>query len=593
MLSGLIMLRTTGPLLLLSLFAAAQTPVSLIDGDTALRYEGPAEGPLRGAVSRVAATGQPFAQAWRLETLALPERRNSSQEQMLRATAKLKTPLNAGDAIGVRFSIRCVRPEFEGECSTRVALRHAGSGRQSSKPLAFAPGEWREVRAAFTAPAAGEFELRFTMGQQVQIFEAGGVTLENYGAGAAVPGVPALYEGAEENAPWRAAARARIDKIRKAPLRVQVVDAAGRPVDGASVHVRMKRHAFGWGTAIAAATLLGRRPGATPEDVERYRRAVRENFNMAVLENDLKWPQWERSRQPASDALGWLRANGVSRVRGHTLVWPSWRWLPASLKASAGDPAALRARTLAHIEDIVSANQGLVVHWDVVNEPFSNHDLLDILGDAEMAAWFKKAREHDPAVQLFINDFGILSNEGADIAHQAHYLRTILMLDRLGAGVQGIGLQGHFSSPTPPARMLAILDRFAGLGRPLAITEYDFETADEALQARFTRDFLTVCFSHPAVREFLMWGFWEGSHWKPRGAMIRRDWSERPMYQVWRDLIFREWWTDEKGKTDPGGTFTTRAFLGDYEITACRGSDCVTTAASLQAGGGIVRAVLR
>jgi GH35 family endo-1,4-beta-xylanase len=580
-------------LLLLSAAHAQAAPAQLLGGEAAFRFEGPAEGPVRGAAALTPVAGQPFTRAWRLETLALPERRNSSQEGQLRLTAPLAGQLGQGDMVGVRFWIRCVRPEFEGECSTRLVLQAAGGGRAVAKPLAFAPGSWREIRAALKVPAAGEYEVRFTMGQQVQVFEVGGVSIENHGPGAAVPGVPPLYEGAEENALWRAAARERIDKIRKAPLTVTVVDGAGQPVAGAAVHVRMKRHAFGWGTAIAASTLMGRRPGITAQDQEQYRRKILDNFNMAVLENDLKWPQWEASRQPASDALGWLRANGVTRVRGHTLVWPSWRWLPPDLKSMAGDPAALRRRVLDHIEEIVTANAGALVAWDVVNEPFSNFDLLDILGDAEMAAWFKKARQHDPAVELFINDFGILSNEGADLAHQAHYLRTIQVLDRLGAGVQAIGLQGHFSSPTPPARLLAVLDRFAGLGRPLAITEYDFETEDEALQARFTRDLLTVCFSHPAVREFLMWGFWAGSHWKPLGAMLRRDWSERPAFQVWRDLVFREWWTDEKGSASPGGAWFLRGFLGDYDITACRGAQCSTVQATLAKGGTSVRVELR
>lgn len=49
---------------------------------------------------------------------------------------------------------------------------------------------------------------------------------------------------------------ARIDRVRKADLRVLVEDAAGHPAAGARVHVRMKRHKFGFGTAVAASALL-------------------------------------------------------------------------------------------------------------------------------------------------------------------------------------------------------------------------------------------------------------------------------------------------------------------------------------------------
>ena len=86
------------------------------------------------------------------------------------------------------------------------------------------------------------------------------------------------------------------------------------------------------------------------------------------------------------------------------------------------------------------------------------------------------------------------------------------------------------------------------------------------MQADYTRDFLTACFSHPAIKGFMIWGFWEGAHWEPPAAMIRRDWSTKPNYDAWNDLIYRQWWTDTSGVTESDGTFRTRGFLGDYAI---------------------------
>ena len=361
--------------------------------------------------------------------------------------------------------------------------------------------------------------------------------------------------------PWRDQALARIETLRKGDLTVQVVDARGKPVPNARVHVRMTRHAFGWGTAIAAQQLLAQTP-----DAEKYRQTFLANFNMVVFENDLKWPQWEQDRQRALNGIQWMRDHGISRIRGHTLIWPSWRWLPKDLPTLQNDPAALRARALNHIKDEASATRGLLEDWDVLNEPYTNRNLIDILGVAEMAAWFKQAKEFDPQARLFINDFGILSARGLNKAHQGHYFETIRFLLDHGAPLEGIGMQGHFGAPTPPEKMLEILDRFATFGKPIRITEFDFETSDEQLQAEFTRDLLTVCFSHPKVDAFLMWGFWEGRHWKPKGAMLRRDWSPKPNFEVWRDLVHKQWWTDTAGTTGPDGLFRARAFLGDYSI---------------------------
>jgi GH35 family endo-1,4-beta-xylanase len=383
---------------------------------------------------------------------------------------------------------------------------------------------------------------------------------------------------------WREVARERIERIRKADLTVRVTDAAGRPVAGAAVKAELAEHEFGFGTAVAARQLL-----AEGADSERYREFIRANFNMAVLENDLKWPQWDRDREPALRAVKWLRENGVARVRGHTLVWPSWRWLPKELKALENDPPALRERVRAHIEGIVTANRGTLAHWDVLNEPYSEKDLMAILGNEVMAEWFKEARRHDAGVKLFINDYGILSERGENREHQDHYYRTIRELLAQGAPVEGIGLQGHFSEPTAPERMLEILDRFAEFGLPLAITEFDFRTKDEQAQAEFFRDALTVFFSHPRVEWFLMWGFWEARHWRPEAAMVRRDWSEKPNYAVWRELVHGEWKTRAEAVTDAEGKAVIRGFRGRYRVEARREGRTVAGEAVLGAGGAEAR----
>jgi hypothetical protein len=70
------------------------------------------------------------------------------------------------------------------------------------------------------------------------------------------------------------------------------------------------------------------------------------------------------------------------------------------------------------------------------------------------------------------------------------------------------------------------------------------DTHDEEAQAAYTRDFLTVCFSHPRVTGFNMWGFWEGDQWLPAGAFYRKDWSPKPNGKVLEELLTRTWWTD-------------------------------------------------
>ena len=58
------------------------------------------------------------------------------------------------------------------------------------------------------------------------------------------------YEGRDADSQWRNEANTRIEKIRKAPLKVQVVDAQGKPIRGARVRVQQQRHAFGFGNIL-------------------------------------------------------------------------------------------------------------------------------------------------------------------------------------------------------------------------------------------------------------------------------------------------------------------------------------------------------
>jgi GH35 family endo-1,4-beta-xylanase len=125
----------------------------------------------------------------------------------------------------------------------------------------------------------------------------------------------------------------------------------------------MKRHAFGWGSAVDAKTLLD-----STGDSERYRTHILENFNRVVLENDMKWSPWQRDPQPALNAVKWLRDNGIE-VRGHCLVWPGERNLPDSIEALLAKPSDLVAAINAHIREEATAFRGQLIDWDVVNEP--------------------------------------------------------------------------------------------------------------------------------------------------------------------------------------------------------------------------------
>ncbi len=533
----------------------------------------------------VSVSGQPFTRALRLRTKTKPESEYSYQ---LAATPT--APVKKGDVLLATFSVRGVEggQAETGEARTQFVFERATDPhtKSATQDVAIPRGQWRRIDVPFVAVEdgpAGQTRISFRLGYAPQVIDIGGVSVVNYGDKVALGDLPrtrATYAGREPDAAWRKEARARIEKIRKADLAVTVTDKNGKPLAGANVQVRMKRHAFPFGSAVAAEMLLGDSP-----DQRRYQEMVPRLFNRVVMENDLKWPGWEANRERALQGVAWLRERGIE-VRGHTLVWPSWRWLPKDLPTLKDDKAALARRVRDHITDEAGALRGQLVEWDVVNEPYRNHDLMDILGYDAMVEWFQLARAADPKPRLFLNDYPPLDGAATANAHLNNFEKNLRFLQDGGAPLGGVGFQCHFGgSVIPPARVLSGLDRFAKLGLPIAVTELDINTTDEELQADYLRDFLTAAFSHPSVNSIIMWGFWEGRHWLPNAALWRRDWTIKPNGQAWLDLVQKAWWTNADAKTDGQGAYQTRGFLGDYEITVTANGKTRSVPAKLATGG--------
>lgn len=376
-----------------------------------------------------------------------------------------------------------------------------------------------------------------------------------------------VMQGAVSEDTWRLEAQQRIEQIRKSDLTVRVTDADGKPLSGMPVHVTMIRHAFPWGTCVKAQRITGDSP-----DDAIYRGKVVELFNCAVLEDALKWNAWHGAygpsftRENTEAALKWLKERAF-RLRGHCLVWHGWENLQPWGASLADDLPDLRRRILEHIDELSKFTRDYVDEWDVVNEPVNVNEVLTVLGEEVLATWFHRARAALPdSCRLFINEYNIV--EPFSARTRDDYEAIIQALLDAKAPLEGIGFQSHFQlPPESPVEALQVFDRFARFGLPIVVTEFDVNTKDEERQAQFTRDFLTAAFSHPACTGFVFWGFWEGSHWRPDSALFRMDWSEKRNLAVYRDLVFKEWWTDETGHTNVNGEFALRAFKGTHTVS--------------------------
>lgn len=483
-------------------------------------------------------------------------------------------PIRVGDTLQLTYSARRITSTHEtGEAQVDAVVEESsGDHRKLMECSHSFTGEWADVSVPFRADqaaAAGAAQAALRFGFAPQTVEIANLALVNHGPDvdpATLPRTIRRYPGFEADAAWRAAARERIDRLRRADLRVSVVDAAGLPVPAARVHVVLARHAFAIGTCVRADRILG----TTPDD-DRYRDTLARHFTKAVFENDLKWEPWdqggERHQDRVRETIRWLRDHEFS-VRGHVIVWPSWRASPPWLRAHVERPEQLRAEIDRRVDSQTKALAGLLDEWDVVNENYAHTDFTDLLGRSAMEDWFRIAARNSPGTRLFYNDYVMFQGEGPGSPSDT-LLGILRDLKASGALLGGIGEQAHFGgNPPGPAVVLAKLDRFAALGLPIQITEFDIDTADADLQLAWTRDFLLTVFSHPAVTGVVSWGFWEGQHWKPRAAFWDREWTLRPHGKAFFDFFEREWTTAETIETNAAGRGTVRAFRGRLRVEA-------------------------
>jgi GH35 family endo-1,4-beta-xylanase len=481
---------------------------------------------------------------------------------------KTHRAMKKGDVMLARITLRTVYAKQESQESALYFYLQSPKEEKSFISVLATGTEWKTYDIPFTLKhdlKAGEGMVGLSLGALPQKVELTDVRILDFGNKTTVAQLPETrftYAGREANAPWRKEALKRIEEVRVSPLRIKVVDSAGKPVRGAEVKADLVQSEFVWGTAVNEALLDDARPGSAT-----YKAILKEFFNTAVIENGLKSHPWYSKRRPQTiRAFNWLEANGF-RQRGHNLVWPGFKFNHAFMKGLAeSDSVAFDWIIKKQVREKAAFAKGRVIAWDVINEMMHETNFFPYLPKDVAVQWFKLAREIDPDAQLFINEYSMLN--GAESPRNIRkYLDLIADLRAQGAPIDAIGIQGHVGrQPRAPQGVLSDIDLVATSGLPLQITEFDINTPDEALQADYTRDFLIACYSHPEVTGVNLWGFWQGAHWKPDAGMFRMDWSPKPAAE-WRKLVTGAWKTSLVKKSNGKGEVQTRGHRGMYDVT--------------------------
>jgi len=214
-------------------------------------------------------------------------------------------------------------------------------------------------------------------------------------------------------------------------------------------------------------------------------------FNSVTAENDMK-PQPTEPRQGQFDftradrIADFCRQNGI-KMRGHCLMWHSQigEWIYKDEQGNLRSKEEFFKRMREHIHTVVNRYKDVVYCWDVVNEamtddknaenPYRQSAMYQIAGDEFIAQAFRYAREADPDVLLFYNDY----NETDPVKSKRIYEMVKKMKDN-GVPIDGIGMQGHYNIYGPKEDEIdAAINLYKQVVKHIHVTELDVRANEE------------------------------------------------------------------------------------------------------------------
>ena len=229
---------------------------------------------------------------------------------------------------------------------------------------------------------------------------------------------------------------------------------------------------------------------------------VKKEFNSVTAENDWKPGEihpkegvWDFSK--ADKIADFCRQNGI-KMRGHCLCWRSQfaDWMFTDKKGKPVKKEVFYERLRDHIHTIMNRYKDVVYAWDVVNEamaddggprfgfrrggqepsPYRQSRHFQLCGDEFIAKAFQFAREADPDVLLFYNDYSCV-----DEGKRERIYNMVKKMKDAGVPIDGIGMQGHYNIYFPSEEQLEkAIVRFKEIVKHINITELDLRMNNES-----------------------------------------------------------------------------------------------------------------
>lgn len=234
------------------------------------------------------------------------------------------------------------------------------------------------------------------------------------------------------------------------------------------------------GTALNLDQVWERNPAAG--------QVIEQQFNSIVAENCMKSMfmqprEGEFYFEDADQFVAYGEQHDMHIV-GHTLIWHSQapRWFFTDKAGKDVSREVLIERMRNHIHTIVSRYKGRIHGWDVVNEAildngeYRQSKFYEIIGEEFIPLAFQFAREADPEVELYYNDYST-----AIPAKRKGIVDMVRKMIDAGIKIDGIGMQEHhgLAHASLEETEQSIID-FAALGVKVMVTEMDISVLPHA-----------------------------------------------------------------------------------------------------------------
>ena len=410
-----------------------------------------------------------------------------------------------------------------------------------------------------------------------------------------------------------AAARERIEAIRKGDIELRLIDFAGKPIAGLEVEAVQTRSAFDWGEQLWGLDTLLRHGYGGSDRVRHYSHLFTDCLNTA---NCLSyWTEAPRNDGPkhmefqGEDKLDnmaaqvdWALSNGL-KAKGHPVFWSLPKAYPEWLKRY---PIETQWKFIeVRVRNLIARFKGKVRLWDIVNEPLWEaapknlpHRHWPHMESLENICEFiipvlQWAREEDPDACYTVNDYGLevdpvgwerRDKDGNLVTAKLQRERFVALFHKmreLGACPDALGMQAHTGAWMSPGQQLGVLDELSQAGVPLHYTEFWAkinhlikagmpEEEARLCQADYIAQVMTIAYSHPSVEAFFFWGdITDSFGFKQdhnRNGMPSSSNSPTVVYQRVRQLLREEWMTRARATSDADGRVRLRGFHGDYSL---------------------------